>query len=90
MEAAQDDMQIFNPVFAGSMRHESGCLDCLATLNFTQFDINRWLQLRTEIGCELVLKEGEDDGLGVTVDQRGGFTPSSEAIHTSKEETAPT
>ncbi len=36
------------------------------------------------------MKEGEDDGPGVTVDLRDGFTPSSEAIHTSKEETVPT
>ncbi len=34
-----------------------------------------------------VLQADEDGGLGATVGQRDGFTPSSESIHTGKEET---
>ncbi len=35
------------------------------------------------------MEESEDDGLVVTVGQRDGFKPSSEAIHTGEEETVP-
>ncbi len=34
-----------------------------------------------------VVHDGEGGGLGVTVGQRDGFTPSSESIHMGKEET---
>ncbi len=43
----------------------------------------------THFGAKLnnrVLEESVDDGLGVTVGQRDGFKPSSEAIHTGEEE----
>ncbi len=74
------------------------CSGALATQEFTQFDEKRRLKLGTKIGCDRVwcaessnsvLQNGEDGRLGVNVDQRDGFIPSTEAIPTSKEETAP-
>ncbi len=77
-------MQTLYQTFGGWVLR--GCSDSLATQEITQFGTKRFWCAKSS---NPVLKEGKNDGLGVTVDQRDGFTPSSETMHTSQEETVP-